>query len=241
MKRQKNTMMRCLRLNYKIELHAHIKEQSVDSKVSAKEYIKTLTEKGYYGIVSTDHFTSSQLDQSEGLGLKEKCDRWLNGYRALLKESENSNIKVFLGMEYTLEYTNDYIDILLYGLTEDMVKNCLIRPFITIQELIAVCKNNDIIMIQAHPERYGHHRLPEEMIDGYEIYNTKPRLGSLTYNKIIEDYVKDKTGLILTGGSDTHISIGIGTGGIETPVKVENMEELKRVLRDGDFKVIKEA
>ena len=228
MKKQKNTMMRYLRLNYKIDLHAHVKEQSVDSKVSAKEYIKTLTEKGYYGIVSTDHFTSSQLDQSEGLGLKEKCDRWLNWYRALLKESENSNIKVFLGMEYTLEYTNDYIDILLYGLTEDMVKNCLIRPFITIQELITVCKDNDIIMIQANTERYGHHRLPEKMIDGYEIYNTKPRLGSLEYNQMIKDYVKDKPGLILTGGSYTHISSGIGTGEIKTQVKIENMEELKK-------------
>lgn len=228
-------------MNYKIELHSHIKEQSIDSKVSAREYIKTLTEKSYYGIVSTDHFTSSQLDQSEGLGLKEKCKRWLNGYYTILKEAENSNIKVFLGMEYTLEYTNDYIDILLYGLTEDMVKNCLIRPFMTIEELRSVCKENDIIMIQAHPERYGHHRLSEEVVDGYEIYNTKPRLGSLLYNQIIEEYVKDKPGLILTGGSDTHISSGIGTGGIKTQVKIENMEELKKVLRDGKFKIIKEA
>ena len=55
----------------KIEMHSHIMEQSSDSQISASDYIYLLKEYGYKGIVSTDHFLSSELSNTDGDGFKE--------------------------------------------------------------------------------------------------------------------------------------------------------------------------
>ena len=41
----------------KIDMHCHVKEGSVDSRVSVEEYITILKEKGFQGMVITDHNT----------------------------------------------------------------------------------------------------------------------------------------------------------------------------------------
>ena len=41
----------------KIDMHCHVKEGSVDSKVSLEEYITLLKEKGFDGMLITDHNT----------------------------------------------------------------------------------------------------------------------------------------------------------------------------------------
>ena len=44
-------------LHMKIDMHCHVKEGSVDSRVSVEEYITILKEKGFQGMVITDHNT----------------------------------------------------------------------------------------------------------------------------------------------------------------------------------------
>ena len=41
----------------KIDMHCHVREGSVDSRVSLDEYITTLKEKGFDGMLITDHDT----------------------------------------------------------------------------------------------------------------------------------------------------------------------------------------
>lgn len=41
----------------KIDMHCHVKEGSIDSKVSLDEYITILKSKGFQGMVVTDHNT----------------------------------------------------------------------------------------------------------------------------------------------------------------------------------------
>ena len=41
----------------KIDMHCHVKEGSIDSKVSVDEYITLLEKKGFQGMVITDHNT----------------------------------------------------------------------------------------------------------------------------------------------------------------------------------------
>ena len=41
----------------KIDMHCHIKEGSIDSKVSLDEYITILKQKGFQGMLITDHNT----------------------------------------------------------------------------------------------------------------------------------------------------------------------------------------
>lgn len=41
----------------KIDMHCHVKEGSIDSRVSMEEYIQLLQSKGFGGMVITDHDT----------------------------------------------------------------------------------------------------------------------------------------------------------------------------------------
>ena len=41
----------------KIDMHCHVREGSVDSRVSLDEYITTLKEKGFVGMLITDQDT----------------------------------------------------------------------------------------------------------------------------------------------------------------------------------------
>ena len=68
----------------KIDMHCHVKEGSVDSRVSLEEYIQILKEKGFQGMVVTDHNT-------------------YNGYRQwkyVLKEKYQDDFVVLKGIEY---------------------------------------------------------------------------------------------------------------------------------------------
>lgn len=225
-------------MNY-IEMHSHIKEQSSDSYVSGSEYVELLLEKGYKVLVTTDHFSDSELSLTPGMNLIEKCNNWLSGYKAALKAAKGTGLAVLLGMEYNLESVNPYIDILLYGLTEDIVCKGLIQPNMPLDKLRTICKEHDILMIQAHPERYGHHRLPIEFIDGYEIKNTKTREQyDDSYNVKIQEFVKDKPNLICTGGSDSHYNTDVGLGGIFTEKEISNMCDLKDVLKNRDYNIV---
>lgn len=41
----------------KIDMHCHVKEGSIDSRVSMEEYIQLLQSRGFGGMVITDHDT----------------------------------------------------------------------------------------------------------------------------------------------------------------------------------------
>ena len=41
----------------KFDMHCHVKEGSIDAKVSLEEYIDRLMDKGFQGMLVTDHDT----------------------------------------------------------------------------------------------------------------------------------------------------------------------------------------
>lgn len=226
-------------MEYKIEMHAHIKEQSSDSHVSSKDYVSLLLEKGYSGLVTTDHYMASELHSSFGSGITDLNRKWLGGYHAAKEAAAGTGLHVLLGMEYNLEFMNSYIDILLYGLTEEMIVSGLIHPYMSLYELCRICRSNDILMVQAHPERYGHHRLPIDSIDGYEIKNTKTREKyNDSYNLEIQAYIRDKPFLICTGGSDSHYESDVGKGGIISNTPIASMSDLLAIMETHYYSII---
>ena len=68
----------------KIDMHCHVKEGSIDSRVGIEEYITILKEHGFQGMVITDHDT-------------------YNGYRYWkknLKGKKHTDFVVLKGIEY---------------------------------------------------------------------------------------------------------------------------------------------
>ena len=69
---------------YEIDMHCHVKEGSIDSKVGVEEYITILKKHGFQGMVITDHDT-------------------YNGYRYWkenIKGKKHTDFVVLKGIEY---------------------------------------------------------------------------------------------------------------------------------------------
>ena len=53
----------------KIDMHCHVKEGSIDSRVGIEEYITILKEHGFQGMVITDHDTYNGYRYWKGIFL----------------------------------------------------------------------------------------------------------------------------------------------------------------------------
>lgn len=91
----------------KIELHCHTSEVSLCGRMTANEVVEAYIQKGYSGIVITDHFTSGLFNNNEDL--EETLFKYYLGYRNALVAA-SGRIKIYRGVELRLnDSINDYL------------------------------------------------------------------------------------------------------------------------------------
>ena len=120
----------------KIDMHCHVKEGSIDSKVSLEDYITLLKKKGFQGMVITDHDT-------------------YNGYRYWkknLKGKKHTDFVVLKGIEYD---TRDAGHILVI-MPEGVKMRLLEMRGMPLALLIDLVHRNGGVLGPAHPcgEKY---------------------------------------------------------------------------------------
>ena len=175
----------------KIDMHCHVKEGSIDSKVSVEEYITILKEKGFQGMVITDHNT-------------------YNGYRHWkehIKGKKHQDFVVLKGIEYD---TRDAGHILVI-MPEGVKMRILEMRGLPVSVLIDLVHRNGGVLGPAHPcgEKYmsienkkKFYQSPEIMkrFDFIEAYNCcESRASNAGAQRLAEKYKK-----VTTGGSDSH-------------------------------------
>ena len=127
---------------------------------------------------------------------------------------------------------NDY---LVYGVTEDFIKNNGDLMAMKPKQFAKLARENGLIFLQAHPFRRGMEIENWEILDGYEIFNGNPRHNSC--NDIAELWAKKHQKAILTSGSDFHEKEDAGSGGIYFQTLIRTNEELLRELRSGNYRL----
>ena len=120
----------------KIDMHCHVKEGSIDSKVGVEEYITLLKEQGFQGMVITDHDT-------------------YNGYRYWkehIKGKKHTDFVVLKGIEYD---TRDAGHILVI-MPEGVKMRLLEMRGMPLALLIDLVHRNGGVLGPAHPcgEKY---------------------------------------------------------------------------------------
>lgn len=120
----------------KIDMHCHVKEGSIDSKVSLEDYITLLKKKGFQGMVITDHNT-------------------YNGYRYWknhMKGKVHTDFVVLKGIEYD---TRDAGHILVI-MPEGVKMRLLEMRGMPVSLLIDLVHRNGGVLGPAHPcgEKY---------------------------------------------------------------------------------------
>ena len=220
-------------MKYKYELHCHTGNVSSCAVIDAADLVKMYREAGYSGLVVTDHYNIHTFKNP--LAPRRFTEHFLSGYRRAL-DAAGEDFTVLLGME--IRFYGSGNDYLVYGLTEDFLRNngnLMVRYPRRFHKL---CEENGMLFIQAHPFRPFLSRTYPGHLDGCEIFNAKDRPKG--YNEKAEAWAEKYAMSVRTGGADLHRESQKGNmSGIMTETPIKTNAELISVLKSGSFEIIK--
>lgn len=221
-------------MTYKYELHCHSGEVSTCADAPAAQTVERYKKAGYSGIVFTDHYSGLTFPPYNYFNPQKNAGHYLKGYRAAL-EAAGDDFTVLLGMEIRFLLTvNDY---LVYGIDEDFVRNAGNFLFDNPQKLYQKVHSAGGIVVQAHPFRKHVKRGDSRYLDGVEVFNGKTKNPAENESSLM--WARGEGLSIHTSGSDYHHPDSKIAGGIETEEKIRNNADLIRILRSGEYKLIK--
>jgi predicted metal-dependent phosphoesterase TrpH len=194
---------------YKFDTHVHTSEVSGCAHLTAVETLKLYKEKGFDGVVITDHYNPDYFNARKHLPWEEQIAGYLKGYHNALEYGKTIGMTVFPGAELRLrDCPNEY---LLFGMNVDMFINLRGMYDYSIEQVREVTKKYSIAVFQAHPFRYNMIPMTGKFIDGCEVYNGNPRHDSR--NDAADEYAA-KNNLHKLSGSDCHEAEDAAQGGI---------------------------
>lgn len=221
-------------MNYKYELHCHTKIGSRQcGRVEPKEIARLYKERGYSGIVVTDHYSPLTFDLFHGIANPKKyIDGYLNAYYEM-KKYEDDDFSVMLGME--LRHYGTANDYLIYGVDDEWLKRQGNLLAVLEKDMYKMMHEQGYLVYQAHPYREGIRRCNPRYLDGVEVFNGK---STKAQNEKAEQWAKE-TGKLMVSGSDFHVTKNLARGGIITDHKIKNNADLLDALKSMNFKMIK--
>ena len=221
---------------YKYELHAHTAECDLVARLSGAELVRAYAEKGYSGMVITDHYFSIFFDwfgkELEGATHRQILDRWLRGFDSARNEGEKIGFTVLPGAEVRIDGTiNDY---LVYGLeVEDLYRLPLLNRMASIDQVLDILPAHTCV-VHAHPFRNHMTVLDPCRFFGIEVHNG----GTEPFRNALARTWAEHFGKAMTSGSDCHGPGGVAQGGIITDTPIRTPAELTNVLRHGKYQLI---
>lgn len=185
---------------YKYEIHMHTYESSACGKTHARDYILPLIEKGYDGVIITDHFYRGNTRADRNLPWSDYIDEYCRGYEEAKDEGDKYGFKVFFGWEECFRPD----EFLVYGLDKAWLKahpEMLEWDHKTYYEQIRKAGG---CVVGAHPFRERDYvnriNLHPYQCDAMEVSN----FGNPPYQDILAyNFCRDR-GIKMTSGSDMH-------------------------------------
>ena len=220
-------------MQYKYELHCHTSQVSRCAHTSAQEAVRLYAQKGYNGIVITDHYSPMTFPLTRVWRPQTAAELYLRGYRAALAAAP-AGFTVLLGMELRFYCTiNDY---LIYGMTEEFIRQSGNLLKLNPEKASELAHAQGMLFLQAHPFRAFMTRANPAVLDGTEGYNAKD--AGTSANERAVEWAHENGLKILTSGSDFHKAGQNTSGGIVTDTPINTNDELLRVLRTGEYSFI---
>ena len=214
---------------YKYEIHCHTKETSNCGKTGAAQLVRLYKSMGYDGVVITDHYSRMTFKEWNAFTVKKHIEKFFKGYYAA-KEAAGEDFTVLLGME--LRGWCSPIDYLVYGVTEDFIRNSPNLLFKYAKRFYKMAQKNHFLVIAPHPYRMSPFLPCKKAIDGVQIVNGKApdeknEKGAL--------WAKKNGFKILTYGSDFHRPTHKKFCAILTNEPIKSNDDLIRILKSGEY------
>jgi len=213
----------------------HTSEGSACAVSSAEEQVIAYKERGYTGLIITDHFVNGYTTCPKHLQWEQKMRHFISGYENAKKTGDRIGIDVFFGWEFTIRGA----DFLTYGLDLDFL---LLYPHLYnmgIEDYSALIREYGGYLAQAHPYRdayYIDHCFPvaHHLIDGVEVFNS--------YDS---DYINNKAlafalkyDLPMQAGTDAHGRGDMFFSGIALNEKAESIHDIINAIKKREVKLI---
>ncbi len=218
---------------YKYELHCHTGDVSLCATSSAVEAVEFYKSRGYDGIVITDHYSPQTFLFHKSLFPHKYIDMYMKGYRRA-KEVAGEDFTVLLGCEVRFYCTID--DFLIYGVTEEFLKNSGNIMKMYLKRLFKLCDKNGFLLLEAHPFREFRFRHNPKYLHGCEVFNGKDK--GRPANIKAKQWAKKNKFSVTTSGGDFHNKNNTTPGGIITEEPIKTNEDLLRILKNGSFTLI---
>ena len=215
-------------MSYLYETHMHTCQGSACGVSTGKEHVRFYKERGYTGIIITDHFFGGNTAVPRNLPWKERIDLFFRGYEEAWEEGQKVGLDVFFGLEQN--FIHD--EFLVYGLGKEYMKAHPEMEHWTRRQQLEAVHSQGGAVIQAHPFRVRDYvdiiRVGELFADGIE--------GANAGNTPLDDaralqYGRAK-GLLMTAGSDNHRSPTEKLFGVELEQKLGNIDDYVRLIRN---------
>lgn len=219
---------------YRYELHCHTKDVSRCAKSYAGDAVRFYKERGYDGIVITDHYSPQTFLFHKAFCPHRFTKHYLRGYYAA-KAAAGEDFTVLLGCEVRFFGTID--DFLIYGIDEEFLKTSGNLMSMYLKRLFRLCEEKGLILLEAHPFRELRFRHNPDYLHGCEVFNGKDK--GKPANERAEKWAKDCNFSVVTSGGDFHDKDDTNPGGIITDEPIKTNEDLLRILRSGNYRLIK--
>ena len=219
------------------ETHCHTAEASACASASGPEQARFYKERGFMGIIVTDHFLNGNTRAPADLPWKERVDILCSGYENAKRVGDKIGLDVFFGWEYAYRGA----DFLTYGLDRQWL---LEHP-----EVMELSPNDYFDLVHsaggfishAHPFRedwyIDHIHLFPRKCDGCEIINSCRK----QFENDMAKHYADSYDLIYTAGSDNHSAKQARLSGIETEEPIRDMKHFIEILLSGNYELFDET
>lgn len=226
---------------YRYEMHCHTNWCSRCAHNSPQEMAQAYWEKGYAGMVITDHFLlgNSAVDQS--LPWEEKMRAYDAPRQAVQEWAQQQGVdfQAFLGLEH---HYGSGKEVLTYGIDLEFL---LCHPnlhLLPLKDYTDTVRQGGGLISMAHPYReepyIDPNVLPQpDCLDGAEAFNYGNRTDR--ENQRAVELIR-KYHLIPTSGGDIHsiLEPGLGQAGIALKERARSSQDLVDALRSGDYRLI---
>lgn len=207
----------------KIDPHVHSNGVSRCSRVSCSEIIEQKIKQGYDGAMLTNHcqawYYPAEKHAEAMRGVVEEYERGL-------AYAKTRGFEFWLGIEVTI-HDPFYSDWLLYGATAEFLLRTPCLYQLNQKELFALCEENGVLLVQAHPFRDPIRPADPKYLHGLEINCTPGDLQRYTdVLRKAEEYR-----CLVTCGTDYHGPDRTFRGGTFVPDHVRSATDFAEYLR----------
>jgi predicted metal-dependent phosphoesterase TrpH len=228
---------------YKYEMHAHT-SPLLGGAGDIRDFIDALIEKGFSGMVVTNHFFLGDTKIDRELPWEEFVDYYRRDYLLGLEHAKERDFDLLFGIEEGVGTSENKIrhgkEILIYGISPDFLAEHPELKGANAEKYAEVIHAAGGLLFQAHPYRERWY-IPSpgpidalDLLDGIEVCNAsnKPE-----WNEMAQSLANERA-LKCVAGSDAHTAKGTGRAGIAAKERLRTNEDLIRVLKSGDYKII---